>query len=97
MSDKIPKPSEERIQEVIEVLGRSVQEAWNNHARSMPNPPASWLRTYDEVSEPMRRTDRNIGVNTIKGITDWALRNNLSVTEFARLLMEVAKRGEEKL
>lgn len=42
-------------------LGRKVREAWVIWAKQQPNPKPSWLLPYDELSEPNKEADRQIG------------------------------------
>jgi len=42
-------------------LGRFVREAWVRWAETQPNPKASWLVPYDDLSEPDKEADRQIG------------------------------------
>ena len=42
-------------------LGRIVREAWVKWAQTQPNPKPSWLVPYDELSEPDKEADRQIG------------------------------------
>ena len=42
-------------------LGRLVREAWVRWAYTQPNPKPSWLVDYDELSEPDKEADRQIG------------------------------------
>lgn len=42
-------------------LGRFVREAWVRWAQTQPNPKPSWLVPYDELSEPDKEADRQIG------------------------------------
>lgn len=44
-----------------EQLGRFVREAWVRWAKTQPNPKPSWLVDYDELSEPDKEADRQIG------------------------------------
>lgn len=86
-----------RTSELLEVCGRAVQEGWRKEALKMPNAPDSWKRGYDEVTEKMKRMDRNIGVNVLREALQWAMKQNISVPQFIRLLSEVSKNGEESL
>jgi hypothetical protein len=52
--------------ELRDQVGRVVQEEWAACAREMKNPPAAWLRGWDEVSEPMKEIDRRIGVAVMR-------------------------------
>ena len=42
-------------------LGRLVREAWVRWAYTQPNPKSSWLVDYDELAEPDKEADRQIG------------------------------------
>lgn len=42
-------------------LGRIVREAWVKWARTQPKPKPSWLVPYDDLSEPDKEADRQIG------------------------------------
>lgn len=44
-----------------DVLGRRVREAWVDWAKRQPSPKPSWLVPYDELSEPDKEADRQIG------------------------------------
>lgn len=44
-----------------DTLGRMVREAWVRWAETQPNPKASWLLPYDELAEPDKEADRQIG------------------------------------
>lgn len=44
-----------------ETLGREVREAWVRWAVEQPSPKASWLVSYDQLSEPDKEADRQIG------------------------------------
>lgn len=50
-------------------LGRMVREAWVRWAQTQPNPKPSWLAPYDELSEPDKEADRQIG----EAIARWTL------------------------
>jgi len=52
-----------------EQLGRMVREIWVKWAREQPNPKPSWLKPWEELSEPDREVDRRIG----EGIARYAL------------------------
>ena len=41
--------------------GRMVREAWVRWAQTQLNPKPSWLVPYDELSEPDKEADRQIG------------------------------------
>jgi hypothetical protein len=44
-----------------DTLGRMVREAWVRWAQTQPSPKPSWLVPYDELSEPDKEADRQIG------------------------------------
>lgn len=44
-----------------DALARVVREAWVKWARTQPNPKPSWLVPYDDLSEPDKEADRQIG------------------------------------
>jgi chromosome segregation ATPase len=44
-----------------DTLGRYVREAWIRWARIQPNPKPSWLVEYDDLPEPDKEADRQIG------------------------------------
>ncbi len=44
-----------------DALGRIVRDAWIEWALSQPNPKPSWLVPYDDLSEPDKEADRQIG------------------------------------
>jgi len=50
-------------------LGRLVREAWIRWAGTQPSPKPSWLVPYDEISEPDKEADRQIG----EAIARWTL------------------------
>jgi len=50
-------------------LGRMVREAWVRWAQTQPDPKPSWLVPYDELSEPDKEADRQIG----ETIARWTL------------------------
>jgi hypothetical protein len=50
-------------------LGRFVREAWVRWALTQPDPKPSWLVPYDELSEPDKEADRQIG----ETIARWTL------------------------
>lgn len=52
-----------------ETLGRMVREAWVRWAKTQPNPKPSWLVPYDDLSEPDKEADRQIG----ETIARWTL------------------------
>lgn len=52
-----------------DVLGRMVREAWVRWAQTQPNPKPSWLVPYDELAEPDKEADRQIG----EAIARWTL------------------------
>ena len=50
-------------------LGRFVREAWVRWAETQPNPKPSWLLPYDDLGEPDKEADRQIG----EAVARWAL------------------------
>lgn len=50
-------------------LGRFVREAWVRWAQTQPNPKPSWLVPYDDLSEPDKEADRQIG----EAVARWTL------------------------
>lgn len=52
-----------------DTLGRFVREAWVRWAETQPSPKPSWLVPYDELSEPDKEADRQIG----ETIARWTL------------------------
>jgi hypothetical protein len=50
-------------------LGRMVREAWVRWAETQPNPKASWLVPYHELSETDKEADRQIG----EAVARWTL------------------------
>lgn len=49
-------------------LGRVVRLAWIRWAKMQPDPKSSWLVPYDELSEPEKEADRQIGQAVIEDI-----------------------------
>jgi hypothetical protein len=52
-----------------ETLGRMVREAWVRWAMTQPSPKPSWLVPYDELAEPDKEADRQIG----EAIAKWTI------------------------
>lgn len=52
-----------------ETLGRMVREAWVRWAKTQPAPKPSWLAPYEELAEPDKEADRQIG----EAIARWTL------------------------
>jgi hypothetical protein len=52
-----------------DTLGRFVREAWVRWAETQPEPKSSWLVPYDELSEPDKEADRQIG----EAVARWTL------------------------
>jgi hypothetical protein len=52
-----------------DTLGRLVREAWVRWAQTQPNPKPTWLAPYDDLPEPDKEADRQIG----EAIARWAL------------------------
>jgi hypothetical protein len=55
------EPAPREVQLGREALGRIVRQAWMAWAREQPTPKASWLQTWEELTEPEREVDRRIG------------------------------------
>lgn len=49
-----------------DTLGRMVREAWVRWAEQQPTPKPSWLLPYNELSEPDKEADRQIGETIAK-------------------------------
>lgn len=52
-----------------DTLGRFVREAWVRWAKTQPDPKPSWLAPYDDLSEPDKEADRQIG----EAVARWTL------------------------
>lgn len=52
-----------------ETLGRFVREAWVRWAQTQPSPKPTWLVPYDDLSEPDKEADRQIG----EAVARWTL------------------------
>ena len=65
-----------------DALGRLVREAWVRWALTQPNPKPSWLVPYDQLSEPDKEADRQIG----EAVARWTL-----IFDAARLSLTAAK------
>jgi hypothetical protein len=52
-----------------DTLGRMVREAWVRWAQTQPTPKPSWLLPYDELAEPDKEADRQIG----EAVARWTL------------------------
>jgi restriction alleviation protein Lar len=52
-----------------DTLGRFVREAWVRWAETQPNPKLSWTVPYDDLSEPDKEADRQIG----EAVARWTL------------------------
>ena len=52
-----------------DALGRIVREAWVRWAQAHPNPKPSWLVPYDDMAEPDKEADRQIG----EAVARWTL------------------------
>ncbi len=50
-------------------LGRMVREAWVRWAQTQPNPKPTWLVPYEELAEPDKEADRQIG----EAVARWTL------------------------
>lgn len=53
--------SEQLLPEVREFLGKLVRFEWVEWAREQPSPKPSWLKPWEELTEPEREVDRRIG------------------------------------
>jgi hypothetical protein len=60
-------------------LGWFVREAWIRWAKTQPNPKSSWLLPYEELSEPDREADRQIG----EAVARWTLIGDAAHTALA--------------
>lgn len=58
-----PPPCNSGVAEEVgrDLFGRLVREAWVRWAQTQPDPKPSWLVPYDELSEPDKEADRQIG------------------------------------
>ena len=79
-----------------DMLGRVVRDAWVKWARTQPNPKPSWLVPYDQLSEPEKEADRQIGMAVeqevvVKMILKHAIDAILSNTDAIRGLVEAAR------
>jgi hypothetical protein len=52
-----------------EFLGRMVREAWVRWAQTQPSPKPSWIVPYDDLSEPDKEADSQIG----EAVARWVL------------------------
>jgi len=59
-------------------LGRMVREAWVRWAQMQPSPKPSWLLPYDDLSEPDKEADRQIG----ETIARWTLIHDAARNSF---------------
>ncbi len=69
-------------------LGRFVREAWVRWAETRPNPKPSWLVPYDDLSEPDKEADRQIG----ETVARWTL-----VGDAARAALKAALSDHDEL
>ena len=46
---------------IREDLGKMVRKVWIDWVKEQPNPKPSWLKAWDELSEPEKEVDRRIG------------------------------------
>lgn len=84
-----------------ETLGRMVREAWVRWALTQPAPKPSWLVPYDELSEPDKEADRQIG----EAIAKWTMihheaRNSLAspdMREAVEALEEYAREATKAI
>jgi hypothetical protein len=66
-----------------DMLGRMVREAWVRWAETQPDPKPSWLLPYDDLAEPDKEADRQIG----EAVARWTLIHDAAA---------LAASGEEK-
>ena len=59
-----------------EELGRMVREAWVRWAQTQPAPKASWLAPWEELNEPDKEADRQIG----EAVARWV---QVAIAQFA--------------
>jgi hypothetical protein len=52
-----------------DTVGRMVREAWVRWAETQPTPKPSWLVPYDDLNEPDKEADRQIG----EAVARWTL------------------------
>ncbi len=50
-----------------DTFGQHVREAWVRWAEKQPSPKPSWLVPYEQLSEPDKEADRQIGEHTLIG------------------------------
>ncbi len=84
-----------------DTVGRMVREAWVRWAETQPTPKPSWLVPYDDLNEPDKEADRQIG----EAVARWtlafdasraALEQNATETATSEHLSEQAgERGKE--
>lgn len=67
-------------------LGRIVREAWVRWAKTQPAPKPHWLVPYDELGEPDKEADRQIGMAVVAAIVNEAL-------QAAAVIIQEAHRG----
>lgn len=74
-------------------LGRFVREAWVRWAQTQPDPKASWLLPYDELAEPDKEADRQIG----EAVARWTLIGDASSHAMAEMVAAApdAREAEE--
>lgn len=67
--DRITTPDAEELPFDRDTLGRMVREAWVRWAKTQPAPKPSWLVAYDDLTEPDKEADRQIG----EAIAKWTM------------------------
>ena len=72
-------------------LGRLVREAWVRWAYTQPNPKSSWLVDYDELAEPDKEADRQIG----ECIARWTIIGDAARAALAQTSPAIAPVGRE--
>jgi hypothetical protein len=50
-------------EELKERVGKFVREIWVEWAQEQPDPKPSWLKPWEELTEPEKEVDRRIGFN----------------------------------
>jgi hypothetical protein len=75
-----------------DTLGRMVREAWVRWAQTQPDPKPSWLQPYDELAEPDKEADRQIG----EAIATWTVHRTIEklTAENTKLLIDWDKQVE---
>lgn len=73
-----------------DTLGRMVREAWVRWAMTQPSPKPSWLLPYDELAEPDKEADRQIG----EAIAKWTVIHYEARAALAPVPATEAREGE---